>query len=503
MRITNPMMTSRMLLNINRNMRQVDTLYYQQATGKVIQYPSDNPIIASRALKLRTIIAETKQYQRNVKQGLSWMELTQDAFINVTKIMESIDGRLVEGSSDPSGNWEDRKNMVKEIEQFIQQLSKEMNISYAGRYVFSGYRTDQPPILEVDDGSKYNITQTFNANDIEQTKSWQLLPDTVNVPPVPSEPLVYDVNILKLPYSGSSVTVPAPTNPPTPPTVSITVPGLVNPKTYTINTKSIHDVDAYTPPDNEVYFIEETGEMVLGKDAFHDLKIQGSSMDITYEKDGVKKGELNPRVNFDCVLVNDPANPRLNGTVYTMNNQNLEFEFGMNTRIPVNVLGKDVYTDKMFADFKVFIDFVNNVQLSNAVTLREQYAKGGFGTPPAAPITDPVELQKAVDEHMSREKQAVETVFQNRFKNILGLVQDHAHRISNEETNLGTRIERLGLIYDRLKQDEGNYEELKSDNEDIDMIDVVMKLKAAEAVYQASMMTGARIMQISLVDYLK
>ena len=52
MRITNKMMTNNALYNINNNKNLLSTLENQYSTGKKIQKPSDDQIIAVRALKL-------------------------------------------------------------------------------------------------------------------------------------------------------------------------------------------------------------------------------------------------------------------------------------------------------------------------------------------------------------------------------------------------------------------------------------------------------------------
>ena len=44
---------------------------------------------------------------------------------------------------------------------------------------------------------------------------------------------------------------------------------------------------------------------------------------------------------------------------------------------------------------------------------------------------------------------------------------------------------------------------MRSDAEDVDMADVIMYLKMAEAVYQAALSAGARVIQPSLMDFLR
>ena len=64
MRITNKMMTNNMLHNININKNNMTTLENKYASGLEIQKPSDDPIIAVRALKLRTNLSELNQYYK-------------------------------------------------------------------------------------------------------------------------------------------------------------------------------------------------------------------------------------------------------------------------------------------------------------------------------------------------------------------------------------------------------------------------------------------------------
>ena len=61
MRITNKMMSGNSLSNINTNKEYLDKLNNQMATEKKITRPSDDPIIAIRALRLRSNLSELTQ----------------------------------------------------------------------------------------------------------------------------------------------------------------------------------------------------------------------------------------------------------------------------------------------------------------------------------------------------------------------------------------------------------------------------------------------------------
>ncbi|WP_429085486.1 flagellar hook-associated protein FlgL [Brassicibacter mesophilus] len=68
---------------------------------------------------------------------------------------------------------------------------------------------------------------------------------------------------------------------------------------------------------------------------------------------------------------------------------------------------------------------------------------------------------------------------------------------------IGAKTNRLEMTQNRLESDDVNFTRLLSENEDADMAEVIMNFKMAESVYLASMSAGSRIIQPSLVDFLR
>jgi flagellar hook-associated protein 3 FlgL len=141
MRITNNMLINNMVKYIGNNLTRMDKYQAQLATGKKIQVPSDDPVVAARALKLRTDVAEIKQYQRNLKDAQSWLEITESALSDMGDIFQRV-RELVVGS-DSIESPEDLQATKNEIIQLRTQLINLGNSAYAGRYVFTGFKTDQ------------------------------------------------------------------------------------------------------------------------------------------------------------------------------------------------------------------------------------------------------------------------------------------------------------------------------------------------------------------------
>ncbi len=142
MRTTNNMLTNNMLRNIGNNLVRMQKFQNQLSTGKKISVPSDDPIIATRALKFRTDVAELEQYKRNATDARSWMEITESSIGKLNEVMQRTRELMVQGAN---GTYSpnDLNKMSEEISQLKEHTIQVANSTYAGRYIFSGFKTDK------------------------------------------------------------------------------------------------------------------------------------------------------------------------------------------------------------------------------------------------------------------------------------------------------------------------------------------------------------------------
>ena len=87
MRITNNMITRNTKTNINSNKVSVDKYNTQMSTQKKISKASENPVIAIRSLRLSTTLSHLDQYDTNIDDADSWLDVTETALINMKKIL--------------------------------------------------------------------------------------------------------------------------------------------------------------------------------------------------------------------------------------------------------------------------------------------------------------------------------------------------------------------------------------------------------------------------------
>ena len=173
MRITNNMLINNMMLSYTNNLSQTQKYQSQLATGHKISVPSDDPIVASKSLKLRTDVAEITQYRRNTDDATSWMDITEATMSQITDVVQRMREITVEGANG-TNTPSDLAKISAEAKELRTQLIQLGNTTYAGRYIFSGYKTDKP--LLDNDGNFVN-----NIDNAEEIKFEIGIGDDINV----------------------------------------------------------------------------------------------------------------------------------------------------------------------------------------------------------------------------------------------------------------------------------------------------------------------------------
>ncbi|MCL2741917.1 MAG: flagellar hook-associated protein FlgL [Oscillospiraceae bacterium] len=154
MRITNSMMINNMIYYLQQNQAAMERLNMQYATNKKIRLPSDDPVVAVRALKLRTDVAKIEQYIRNVEDAKAWIVTTDRALDTINAILQDVREMAVKACND-TNTPEDRQKMAQDIIRKLENLIGVANSTHGDRFIFSGFKTDQR--LLNDDGT-FNVT---------------------------------------------------------------------------------------------------------------------------------------------------------------------------------------------------------------------------------------------------------------------------------------------------------------------------------------------------------
>lgn len=138
------MLNTQLLRNLNGNLRQLDSLQNQLASGRRMNKPSDDPVGIGFSMRYRSELSANDQYIKNVDNALSWLDYTDSMMGQVNDVLQRVRELAVKGAN--STNPDTAMDAIgSEVAQLRDQLVMIGNSQFNGKYVFNGEMTDAPP----------------------------------------------------------------------------------------------------------------------------------------------------------------------------------------------------------------------------------------------------------------------------------------------------------------------------------------------------------------------
>ncbi|WZL73736.1 flagellar hook-associated protein FlgL [Clostridiaceae bacterium 35-E11] len=573
MRITNSMMINTMMRNLNNNLYRLSQLDNQQATGKKILKPSDDPVGMSQVLKLSSDIATYEQYKSNTDQALSWMEATETSVTQLKDVLQRVRELTGRGATGTL-TTEDKQAIEKEISQLKEQVLSIGNANYAGKYLFGGYNTMEKPFsLEetpvgtklkyngkllspggiVDDSIKDADFQEFLTNKNNKILTNEQMKDGMKIEIGMEDITEINVNGHELFQRGFGGVFETLTK------LEKVLGGEKEYKQGFVDMQYQTDAVTFNSGDLDNSAGDRQIEIKIGKDRF-DLKLPTDnplteeavqkSIDAVelLKKNGVKihldaganqisfSAEEAIEVNgtLGSTTINSTngtgkqyiapllVGERLEGTLETTpDNYQFQLEVGgtiKTIQLPLNKkyeLNSSAGRSELIKDIEDQIassapDLSQEVKISFTEDNRLQFT-GKYKDGSAAafddikisnvdPSTFVTKLgyaqdqtsEKAVVKNSELDASAMLGDIDKNLKNVLSILSE-----------IGAKTNRLELDQNRLDDNIINFKKLLSKTQDADMAEVIMELKMQENVYRASLSTGARIIQPTLLDFIR
>lgn len=514
MRITNNMIMNTTKSNINRNKNAVNKGNTQMSTQKKIDVPSDDPVIAVRALRLRSTLNQIDQYlNTNVNDAEAWLDVTQSSLSSVSGILEEMH-TLCNDAANGVKTQSDRNTILTQIKQLRDQIYHEGDEDYAGRTIFTGYKTNTTLTFQTDSTDSYEITQNLSYADIEEKRYYEgtneilvdiptgnpaELKENVNQRIRLSYDNLSDIKNLTFSYVDDTGTRRTASKDITGGTATVNIAGT----NYTLNTAD--SINTKSAPDTITY-CKATGELILGDDVAKALKQNKVDISVTYNKTGFQSGEIRPEHYFNCTRTTDPANP-VEFVNYTYNNdkktwdrvyEDINYYIGNNQTITVNTLAANTFNASIYRDVNELADAVqfaissyDAVEQIKKMQSMEQYSSEAD--------------QKTLSTWLAAAEKQFDYAQDNMEKlygSKLTTFAEYQSKVDLALTDLGSKGQRLDLVKNRLESQNMTVKELKSSNEDKDLSDVVIDYTAAYTAYQAALQAASKVQERTLLDYL-
>jgi len=512
MRMTNKIMQNNSLYNINNNKVLQDKLSTQMSTQKKLTRPSDDPVVAIRALRLRTSVSEISQfYEKNAPDAESWLKVTEEALGTGASVITDLVKQATKGENKDL-TTEDLDILLTQMKNLRDEYYSTGNVDYAGRYVFTGYRTDTTlsfteEIEEQNPQPVYSITEQLKIGDfdsINYTNSTVLDGISQNNYTQDTYKDIVEQNIsngdiyrIRLAYDKLSDTVPTFTD--------------ANGNALVTVSKATKDpyvemAEANAAGLNVAIYSPETGEILLSNKAYEGLETvvaKEQEIRITYTKDSWVNGDLRPEHYFACTATTQEAGGpvTVNYNAEYLNgeeeSQIIEYDVGYNQAIRVNTTAREAFThdlDRDIDDMEVLM-----TSLSEITDTKAQLEKVKEGMSEDDPDYDLVTRQlDAANKAYDYVRESVHALFEKTITRMQG----HLNDANIAVTDNGTRSSRLELISNRLMEQKTTFRTLQSENEDVDITEVAIQLTSTELTYEAALMATGKIMQTSLMNYI-
>ncbi len=512
MRITNNMMINNTSANINGNKINVNALNLQMSSQKKIQRPSENPVVAIRALRLRSTLSQINQfYEKNIPDAQAWLESTETALKNMNKILTDVKTECVSGTNSYLTE-KDRETILKNLKALKDQIYSEGNADNAGRTVFTGYKTNsQLTFMEDEAKTSYTIKQNISYKEMEEysyylgsvevPSSVAEVKNTSNI----SDIVKYDYDRVRLAYDDVSK-----------------IEGSIVYKDGTVEGgctweyfDSEEDWEAAYPDKKmqgyQVVVIRDKGDVIFGDKIADLVKSNQATIQMEYTKTGFAKGELRPEYYYDCQDITDPAKPVTydkyqkdqNGNCIVDENGNykkiyedLNYMVSLNQTLTVNIQADEVFDMSIYQDVNELIDTVQN-----AINAHEKVDRLKAMKNEAKYADCQEEVQKWID-GAQKEADYADSRLTELFSAGIGKFDKYMEKLNVAYTEIGARGDQLDMTESRISNLQLTQEELKSCNEDRELSDIIIDYTAAFNAYQASLLSASKIEKQTLLDYI-
>jgi len=500
------MITNNYLSALNNSLEKQAKIQEQLTDGKAIHRPSDDPIKTIRSLRFNTSLAMNEQFAQNLSDSQSWMDNTDGAMSDLSSIM--IRAKELAVSADGTKPADALYAIGVEMDQLINQAVTIGNTKIGDRYLFAGQMDKTQPFERktITDPTNPNATAmdvvVYNGdlNKVSmQIKAGAINPaeDGININgselfgPIktmygqPTMEIFNQLIAIKQELQGARQSVANPS-------IAGAVTDLGTSTAYTYYDVRIDTVD------NAV--------ATAGQVNAASYSVDGGK---TWAVAGIVPGNpstLTLANSETLTIATDPLNKA--GATYSF-----QAKPALDAPITGHVTVGGKYTGSSYSHFTVQLGAVTAGQVDTASYSLDggtTWTTAGIvpGNPSKLTLTNGMTVDIATDPlnatgqtYSFREIPATDITWISK----VGIASiDAAHSAQlKQQTQLGARMATYEMAKNMMEAQNATILDDVSANEDIDFSTTIINQKTSENIYKAALAVGAKIMPISLVDFLR
>ena len=139
--VKNNMSAKSTLNQLNRNEKSLSKNLKKVASGMKINSAADDASGLSIAEKMDVRLRSLEQDNQNVQNGNSMLKVAEGAMASTVDILKTMKEKVINAANDTNSDA-DRAIIQKEIDQAIDQIDENANVSYNGKIMLDGSKND-------------------------------------------------------------------------------------------------------------------------------------------------------------------------------------------------------------------------------------------------------------------------------------------------------------------------------------------------------------------------
>ena len=154
-------------------------------------------------------------------------------------------------------------------------------------------------------------------------------------------------------------------------------------------------------------------------------------------------------------------------------------------------------TDDLKADISSGINIDYNISVGEILNIKD-------GNGNTVNLLDEINnLSTLMNDIANGDEQTASTAKEELLNNTKGKIDQLFDHVVNERTSLGVRVSTAEKIKELNDEDILNIQDVLSKTQDTDVVEKFIELKSAEMIYQASIQVGAKLIQPTILDYIR
>jgi len=519
-RVTQRMLSNNLLYSYEKNLSGISKTQEQISLGTKINRPSDDPSGCSLTMALMSNLNLNGQYQRNITNGLGWLQQTDVGLEKATDAMQKVRELVVQGANDTL-TQDDRVAIAEQVDTMTDAMVEVANTSLGGIYIFAGLDNTSEPFHRSGDDF------TFTGDDSEVLR--EIAPGARYQVNINGKHFFYDNLVEVAKGSGSTVD-------------QVTIDDGLQFGEYKIST-TVEDAASAGDSEAQVtsYYTQEGNTIVAnvgvvnagnvynssilmevtGINYTSEYKISDVTVQFTYHQYNKSDGSYTTgtvsQTFTDSDGDGDPDTPasftvgdidlNMDLTEFIVRGDKAVISVTAQSAIGDNNIGIDYDgTDRNWVfsntvadpgnDLKFFtLDEGNGESYDGTVDIT---FNGGFATASeAATFT-----AGNIFDCLVYVRKKLENNQTDKIEQCLSYLDEKIGWLLQERVRVGARTTHLEAIDEQYTNLEVNLSDMMDGYYSTDVAKATVELNEKTLIYQASLAAGARIMQTSLLDYL-